>query len=80
MDDVKERVRKIVAQTVGGEYQNKTIPDDMRLVGNLLDSMAVTNLIAALEENFGIFFEDTDLSAESFETVAALTDLIRKKL
>lgn len=79
-DDIKEQVRKIVSQSVGGEYRDKAIPDDMRLIGNLLDSMAVNNLIVALEEHFGFAFEDEDLSAEAFETVTALADLVRGKL
>lgn len=78
-DATVEKVRKIVAQTVGGEYKDKPIPDDMRLIGNVLDSMAVNNLIVALEENFGIVFDDEDLSAEAFESVASLADLIKKK-
>lgn len=78
-DDVKARLKKIVSQTVGGEYRDKPIPDDLKLVGNVLDSMAVTQLIVALEENFGIAFEDEDLSAESFESVNSLAQLIGKK-
>lgn len=79
-DDVKERVRKIVSRTVGGEYRDKVIPDDMKLIGNLLDSMAVNSLIVALEEDFGFAFEDEDLSAEGFESVASLAALVQRKL
>ena len=79
-EDIKERIRKIVSRSVGGEYKDKAIPDDMRLIGNLLDSMAVNSLIVALEEDFGFAFEDEDLSAESFETVSTLTDLVKRKV
>jgi acyl carrier protein len=78
--DIKESVRKIVALSVGGEYRDKPIPDGMKLIGNLLDSMAVNSLIVALEENFGFAFEDEDLSAESFETVESLAELVKRKL
>lgn len=78
-EDIKQRVKQIIAHTVGGEYRDQPIPDDLRLVGNILDSMAVTNLIVALEENFGFAFEDADLSAESFETVASLASLVKRK-
>jgi acyl carrier protein len=79
-EEVKERVRKIVSRTVGGEYRDKTIPDGMKLIGNLLDSMAVNSLIVALEEDFGFAFEDEDLSAESFDTVESLAELVQRKL
>jgi acyl carrier protein len=79
-EDVKAQLKKIVARTVGGEFRDKPIPDDLKLVGNILDSMAVTNLIVALEEGFGVVFEDEDLSAEAFETIESLSALIGKKL
>lgn len=79
-EEIKERVRKLVSQSVGGEYRDKPIPDGMKLIGNLLDSMAVNSLIVALEEEFGFAFEDEDLSAEAFETVESLSDLVRRKI
>jgi acyl carrier protein len=79
MDDFKRKVKAVIADTVGGEYRGKEIPDDLKLVGNILDSMAVTKLVVALEENFGFAFEDEDLSAEAFETVSSLYDLVLKK-
>lgn len=79
-EDIKQRVKQIISHTVGGEYRDKVIPDDLKLIGNILDSMAVTNLIVALEDEFGFAFEDADLSAESFETVESLSELVKRKL
>jgi acyl carrier protein len=79
-DDVMDRLKKIIASNVGGEYSDKPMPDNLKLVGNILDSMAVTSLIAALEENFGIAFEDEDLTAEAFESVTSLSQLVFRKL
>jgi len=79
MDDLKKRVKAVITESVGGEYRGKDIPDDLKLVGNILDSMAVTKLVVALEETFGFAFEDEDLSAESFETAATIIDLVIKK-
>jgi acyl carrier protein len=41
--------------------------------------MAVTNLILAIEEHFGFNFDDEELSAEAFETVASLAALVQQK-
>lgn len=79
MPDFKQKVKTVIADTVGGEYRGKEIPDDLKLVGNILDSMAVTKLVVALEESFDFAFEDDDLSAEAFETVASLYELVLKK-
>lgn len=44
-----------------------------------LDSLAVVQLIAALQERFAIEFEDEDLSGETFASVGALADLVAAK-
>lgn len=53
-----------------------------RLLGGLpeFDSMAVVSVLAALEEHHGIAFEDEEMRAESFETVATLVSLLETKL
>ena len=79
-DEVKEKVRIIVSRSIGGEYRDTAIPDGLKLIGNVLDSMAVNSLIVALEGDFGFAFDDEDLSAEAFDTVESLTELVKKKL
>jgi len=78
--DVLESVIDVIIHTVGGDIKREMLTEDFKLVGNILDSMAVTNLILTLEDHFGFMFEDDDLSAEAFETVRTLTELVRKKL
>ncbi len=73
-------IKEVIVNTVGQSLAPNPFPDDYPLLGNLLDSLAVTNLIVALEEQFGIFFNDDDLSAEAFATVNALVALLDKKL
>lgn len=45
-----------------------------------LDSMAVLNLIVALEERFGFIVEDDEISAAHFATVGALASFVQGKL
>jgi len=45
-----------------------------------LDSIAVLNLISALEEHFGITVADDEIGASTFETVGSLTSFIENKL
>lgn len=51
------------------------------LLGSLpeLDSMAVVNLIGALEERFGITVEDDEISARTFATVGTLAAFVEQK-
>jgi acyl carrier protein len=45
-----------------------------------LDSMAVANLITALEEHFDIAVEDDEISGSTFETLGSLTSFVERKL
>ena len=52
------------------------------LLGSIpeLDSMAVINIITALEEHFGITINDDEISAETFETLGKLSAFVDDKL
>ncbi len=75
-----KEIKNIVKITIGSNVVPEPLADDYPLVGNLLDSLAVTNLIVALEEHFGFVFNDDELSAESFENVLRLTELVSTKI
>lgn len=51
------------------------------LLGSLpeLDSMAVVQVIAALQERFALEFDDDELSGEAFASVGALAALVAGK-
>lgn len=42
--------------------------------------MAVLTLLTGIEEHFGIYFEDDEVTAESFETVGNLVSLVAEKV
>ena len=72
-------VKTIVRDIVGSEMLPDPLGDDFPLVGNVLDSMAITNLIIGIEEHFGFVFSDDELTAEAFSTPATLAGLVAEK-
>jgi acyl carrier protein len=54
---------------------------DTHLLGSIpeLDSMAVVNLITALEERMGIAVDDDEINGETFATVGSLVDFVSSK-
>lgn len=56
--------------------------EDTPLLGAMpeLDSMAVVNVITAIEEHYGVRVEDDEISAETFATVGTLRRFIAEKL
>ncbi len=45
-----------------------------------LDSMAVVGVIGAIEEHFGIFFDDDEIDGQTFATVGSLVDAVKLKV
>jgi acyl carrier protein len=78
VDDVKA----VVIETLGVEDRAGTLDASTPLLGSVpeLDSMAVLELLLALEHRFGITTEDDDVTAEVFETLASLTAFVNAKL
>ena len=44
-----------------------------------LDSMAVVNVIAALEDRFGFTVDDDEISGDTFATLGSLVDFVAAK-
>jgi acyl carrier protein len=44
-----------------------------------VDSVALFQIVAGLEESFDIRFADEDFDAEKFKTVKAIADVVREK-
>lgn len=54
---------------------------DQSLIGDgLIDSLAVLDIVAFLEERFQVRFEPEDLTGDNFDTVAAMARLVGARL
>jgi acyl carrier protein len=80
--NIHSQVLEVLDDTLalGGRAQQFTL--ETRLFGSLpeLDSMAVVDLIASLEDRFAIVIEEDEINARVFATVATLEQLVQTKL
>jgi acyl carrier protein len=76
-----EDVKAVLVSVLGIEDRAASIEPGTELLGSLpeLDSMAVLELVAALEEKFGISVDDDEVTAEVFETLGSLAALVDAK-
>jgi acyl carrier protein len=51
--------------------------DDQELFPNVIDSLGVTELVAFIEETYGIEIPDDQLTADNFRTLDAIVALVR---
>ena len=77
-----DEVRQVLAATLQLGPRGASIESSTHLLGGIpeLDSMAVVNVITALEEHFGIAVADDEISANTFETLASLSAFVERKL
>jgi acyl carrier protein len=75
-------VKSVVVTTLGIEDRADTLDAGTPLLGSIpeLDSMAVVELVAALEERFGITIDDEDVTGDVFETLGSLSAFVDGKL
>lgn len=71
----------VVVETLGLRGPSAELTADTALLGGIseFDSLAVVELITALEQRFGIRIEDDDVTAEAFATIGTLAGLVEEK-
>ena len=77
-----QNVKDVLVDTLGLENRVDRIDATTLLLGSLpeLDSMAVLELVLALEQRFGIAIEGEDVTADVFESLGTLTAFVDSKL
>ncbi len=82
MDQIVKKISKIISEKTDVGYEHQSISADTELLtsGLGLDSVVMLRLIAAIEDEVGIEFDDTDLPLEVFKNVGTLAEAVRKKL
>ena len=80
--DTTAEVKTILGEVLQLGARAESLTADTALLGSLpeLDSMAVATVIAGIEDRFGVFVEDDELSAETFATVGTLAAFVDQKL
>ncbi len=71
----------VLVHVLAIEDRRDSIDADTALLGELpeLDSLAVVELAAALEDRFGIVIDDADFTGEVFDTVGTLASFVHAK-
>jgi acyl carrier protein len=77
-----EDVKAVVVATLNLEDRADDLVPETRLLGDLpeLDSIAVVELLVALQDRFGIEIEDDEVVGDVFETLGQLTAFIDQKV
>lgn len=79
--DIHRTVLRILDEVLGLKGRSATFDRDTHLVGAVpeFDSMAVVDLITALEGQFGFVIDDEDIDGQTFATVGSLVDFVQAR-
>jgi acyl carrier protein len=85
--DTGEYMTEDIAAQLGTLIADKILKQPGRVIGTdqplissgLIDSFSLVDLALLVEDTFAVRIEDTELNAETFDTLNQLADLIRRK-
>ncbi len=77
-----DEVKMVLGDALQLGERAQRLEANTRLLGNLpeLDSMAVVTVLTSLEEHFGFIINDDEISADTFATLASLSEFVGQKL
>jgi acyl carrier protein len=77
-----EAVKALVVKTIGIEDRADSLTPESALLDSIpeFDSMAVLQVVLAIEEHFGVTIDTEDVTGEVFETLGTLAGFVADKL
>lgn len=79
IETTRATILTLLAEEAPGLETESLKDDDALLSSGALDSMAIVNLVAALEQAFAVEFDTAELRAEHFETVGAMIAFVTEQ-
>ena len=82
MPETRKQLVAILDELLSLNGRAAAFNDDTALLGALpeLDSMAVVGVIGAIEERFGLVFDDGEIDGASFASFGSLRHLVESKI
>lgn len=78
-EDLAAQLGALIAEKILKQPGRVIAPDQKLISSGLIDSFSLVDLALLVEDTFGVRIEDTELNAETFDTLTQLADLIEKK-
>jgi len=80
MKEISSRIRDFIATEIMLEDTTSTLTDDTPLLGGVIDSLGLMQLISFLEEEFNVAIDDAEVTADNFRTVSQIEQLVSQKV
>ena len=78
-DALNSQLKELIVERLFLDIAPEDIDDDTELSEYGVDSFLLLELIVALEEVFGVKFEQSDITADVLKSVSSLAALVKSK-
>ena len=78
--DIDTTLSQFVAAQILKQPSRRISGTEALISGGLIDSFHLVDLALFVEDTFGVHIDDTELNADTFDTLEQLGDLIRQRL
>ena len=79
-DELDRQLKELIVERLFLDIEPESIESDSPLSDYGVDSFLLLELIVAIEEVYGVKFEQSDITAEVLESVSSLRALVESKL
>ena len=78
-EQIPQQIRTFVFHNFPGAKKRAVNDDSPLLESGIIDSLGMLDVVAFLEQTFGIKVEDEELVPDNFASIKALTDFVMNK-
>ena len=78
-DDMIATLAQKIAADILREPNRKLRADEALISSGLIDSMSLVDVALLVEDTYGVHIDDTELNAETFDTLAQLAELVQSR-
>jgi acyl carrier protein len=79
MDEIIVKIGTFISANILKQPNRVIRPDEPLISSGLIDSFSLVDVGLFVEENFGVRIEDTELNADTFDTLKQLSQLIKSR-
>jgi acyl carrier protein len=79
MDEIITKIAAFIATNILKQPKRTIRPDETLISSGLIDSFSLVDVGLFVEENFGVRIDDTELNADTFDTLEQLAKLIQSR-
>ena len=79
MSDTTTQLSNFVSTRILKQPNRVIDPEEKLISSGLIDSFSLMDLALFVEDTFGVRIEDTELNAETFDTLSQLTSLVESR-